>query len=304
MNLKKIIKELVTSKESNQQEIKKEKKILTASDWRKKLRTLYDDWEFKGLDYCYFSPIEENITEKKYPLIIYIHGLWHWWYKRSQLNNSYFEYMASKEIQSKFKEWWAHILLPRVPEKMPSVAYTKKVQDLINNFINIHINKIDTKQIFIMWSSAWWWMARRLLIQNPELYSKALITCANKIPTNNELKKVANKPIWIVSAMKDPIIPFPTQIITRNKLKTITKVPELCRFTVFDWDVYAPDFKKALNAHKLSKVITYDFEIIEQYKWTWKIKYNWENYPWATTETATNKPIPTKGIIKWLQSAQ
>ena len=84
-------------------------------------------------------------------------------------------------------------------------------------------------------------MAWRLLLRKPDFYKKALITCANKIPFKNQLKIISDKPIWLVSAKKDPIIPFTSQRWTWNMLKKVTKIPELCRWTVFPGKVYCPD---------------------------------------------------------------
>ena len=102
-------------------------------------------------------------------------------------------------------------------------------------------------------------MAWRLLIRNPKFYSKALITCANKLPSKKQLKLLSDKPIWLVAAKKDPIIPFFSQKMTWNRLKKFTKLKKSCRFTVFQSKVYCPDGIRLKNAHLLSKVISYDF---------------------------------------------
>lgn len=270
--------------------------LLSATDWLEKLRNQFKDGKFNKLDYCYFSPKKSKNDNVKYPLIIYVHWLAHGRHKRSQVNDSYFPYMISKEMQSKFFEWWAHILLPRLPEYMFDIFYTSKLQKLINNYVKKHFDNIDVNQIIIMWSSAGGWMAWRLLIRHPKFYSKALITCANKFPSKKQLKVVSNKPIWLVAAKKDPIIPFFSQKFTWNRLKKITKIPNLCRFTVFNNDIYCPDWKKAKLAHMLAKVISYNFEMIE-----WVDMYDGHNYPGTETILATDEKIPTNWIIHWLQ---
>lgn len=271
--------------------------LFSAYEWLWKLRNQFKDGSYKKLDYCFFSPRMSTFDTKKYPLIVYVHGLAHGWHKRSQVNDSYFPYMISKEMQSKFHEWWCHILLPRLPEYMFDVFYTSKMQKLIEDFVNQNSFSIDLNQIYIMWSSAGWWMAWRLLLRKPNFYKKALITCANKIPFKNQLKILSDKPIWLVSAKKDSIIPFPSQRWTWNMLRKITKIPELCRWTVFPNDVYCPDGKKARLTHMLAKVITYDFQLLE---WT-DVPYDGENYPFTMTRLATNEVVPTNGIIEWLQ---
>lgn len=269
----------------------------SAYEWLWKLKDQFQNGKYKNLDYCFFSPKKSKKDSKKYPVIVHIHWLAHGRRKRSHLNNNYFLYMISHEMQTKFNEWWCHILLPRVPEYMFDTVYTTKIQHLIENYIHDHIQNIDTTQIYIMGSSAWWWMARRLLIRHPLFYKKALITCANKIPSKKQLRTVSSKPIWLVSSKKDPIIPFPTQKWTWNRLKKISKIPEFCRWTVFNEKVYCPDGKKCKTPHLLSKVISYNFEML---KWN-NIPYDWKNYPFTNTELATNEVIPTNGIIEWLQ---
>lgn len=271
--------------------------LFSAYDWLWKLRSQFQNGQYKNLDYCFFSPKKSKKDSKKYPVIVYVHWLAHGWRKRSQVNDSYFPYMISQEMQAKFHEWWCHILLPRLPEYMFDIVYTSKLQHLIEDYVKQHIMNIDTSQIFIMWSSAGWWMAWKLLIRHPDFYKKALITCANKIPSKKQLRIVSGKPIWLVSAKKDPIIPFSTQKWTRNRLKKITKIPELCRWTTFPDEVYCPDWKKARLAHMLAKVISYNFEMLD---WS-NVPYDWENYPFTNTELATNEVIPTSGIIDWLQ---
>jgi len=68
------------------------------------LRNQFKDGKYKKMDYCYFSPKKSKNDKKKYPLIVYVHGLAHGRRKRSQVNNSYFPYMVSKEMQLKFNE--------------------------------------------------------------------------------------------------------------------------------------------------------------------------------------------------------
>lgn len=276
-------------------------KLLSAADWLEKLRNQFKDWKYKKLDYWFFSPKKSFNDDKKYPLIIYIHGLAHGWHKRSQINDSYFPYMISEEIQMKFREWWAHILLPRLPEYMFDVVYTSMMQWLIDSYVKKYEKNIDLDQIIIMWSSAGGGMAWRLLIRNPKFYSKALITCANKVPSKKQLELVSNKPIWLVAAEKDPIIPFATQLFTRKRLKNLTTVKKACRFTVFSWEVYFPDGLKARNAHLLSKVISYDFNMIKWSGYPWFIKYDWVNYPGTKTVLATDEKISTNWIVHWLQ---
>ena len=264
------------------------------------LRKNFCDWLYKSLDYGYFSPIKTVVDKTKYPLIIFLHWMWHWWSKRSQINDSYFPYMTSDTLQSKFEAWWANILLPRLPEFKPHRLYKNKLQDLIENYVINNEWNIDCNNIFIMWSSAGGAMAWNLLIDNPSFYSKALITCAPKVPSKGELKKISDKPIWIVSAKKDPIIPFITQEMTRSRIEQCSTVPEMCIRTVFPWSVFSPDWKLIKLPHLLAKVISTDFVPLKIPNYD-EIKYNGEDYPWTVSFDASWHKVPTRWIIDWLQ---
>lgn len=265
------------------------------------LRNNFRVWLYKSLDYGYFSPVDgASIDKTKYPLIIFLHWMWHWWSEGSQISDSYFPYMSSDILQSKFETWWAHILLPRLPEFKPHRLYKNKLQDLIENYVINNEWNIDYNNMFIMWSSAGWAMARDLLVDNPDFYSKALIACAPKIPSNDELKIISEKPIWLVSAKEDPIVPFITQKITRSKIKQYSDIPEMCIWTIFQWSVFGPDWEVLKTPHLLAKVITTDFIPLKIPNYD-EIKYNGKDYPWTVSLDATWNRVPTKWIIDWLQ---
>lgn len=266
----------------------------------KVLCSSFSDWVYDTLDFWYFSPVKWVNDNIKYPLIIFIHWIWHWARQRSQINDSYFPYMAWKSMQRKFNAWWAHILLPRIPKS--NFLYKKKLlQWLIDDYIEKNQKNIDMNEIFIMGSSAGGAMAWNLMVDSPDLYKKALITCAPKIPAKNEIKKLQDKPIWMVAAKKDPIVPFLSQKLARSKLKENTIVPEQCRLTIFPWDVYSPDWLHIAIPHLLAKVITTDFIPLSVPKYE-NLKYTWEDYPWAYTISATGERVPTKWIIDWLKN--
>ena len=76
-------------------------------------------------------------------------------------------------------------------------------------------------------------MIWRLLTKNPNFYSRAVLACPPVIPTNKNLEKMSEVPLWIVSAKKDPVVLYPTQKHLREKIQNTTDVPDQCRWTVF-----------------------------------------------------------------------
>ena len=76
-------------------------------------------------------------------------------------------------------------------------------------------------------------MIWRLLIKNPNFYSRAVLACPPVIPRKKNLEKMADVPLWIVSAKKDPIVLYPTQKLLRKRIIETTNVPDKCRRTRF-----------------------------------------------------------------------
>ena len=267
------------------------------------LRAKFRDWLYKSLDYGYYSPVKSETDKEKYPVVIFIHGIWHWWTKMSQVNDSFFPYMTSDIIQAKFQEKWAHIILPRTPLNVLWILSSDKVQWILEDYVWKNADHVDEKQIVIMWTSAGSNMIWRLLAKNPNFYSRAVLACPPVIPTNKNLEKMADIPLRLVSAKKDPVVLYPTQKLLREKIKNTTNVPDKCRWTIFPWDVYHPDGSLIKYPHYLSYVITSDFIPfnIPNYE---RIKYDWKNYPGTITTTASWEKIPTQWIINWTQNVR
>lgn len=267
------------------------------------LRDKFCDWLYNSLDYAYYNPAEFAIdkTDKtKYPVMIFLHWMWHWRSQRRQINDSLFPYMASEKMQSRFNEKWAHLLVPRIPIHLPGFVSTDKLQWMIEDYIEKNEENIDTNQITVTWSSAGSTLAWRLLTKNPDFYSNTLIACPAVVPTNKELEKTQNAPIWMVSSRNDHTIPYFIQEYFRNKIKETTAVPDQCRQTVFDWDVFLPDWRRMKNPHLLANIFTSDFIPFRTPKYE-DVKYDWENYPNTTTITADGRIIPTQWIISRTQ---
>ena len=266
------------------------------------LRANFRDWIYKSLDYAYYSPVKSENDKEKYPLIVFFHGMWHWWTKGSQVNDSYFPYMTSDIIQSKFQENWAHIILPRTPLNVLWILNSDQMQWVIEDYVSKNADNVDENQIIIMWTSAGSNMIWRLLTKNPNFYSRAVLACPPVIPTNKNLEKMSEVPLWIVSAKKDPVVLYPTQKLLRKRIQNTTNVPDQCRWTIFPWEVYHPDGTLIKFPHYLSYVITSDFIPfnIPSYE---DIKYDWKNYPGTITTTASWDKVPTQWIVNWIQNS-
>lgn len=265
------------------------------------LRLNFSDWVYNNLDFWYYSPVTSKNDKKKYPLVIFIHWMWHGHKRRSQINDSYFPYMTKRSMQGLFHEWWAHILLPRIPSYLCRISKLKKeLQWLIDIYIEKNKENIDINKIFIMGASAGGAMAWNLILKRPYFYKKAIIACAPKIPSKKSLEKIKNTPIRMVSAKKDPIIPFLSQKLAWSNLKKNTACPTQCRWTVFPKNVYSPDWDIIKIPHLLAKTITTDFKSLNL-PWDNDTKFSWDSYPWANTISAIWKELLTNWIINRLE---
>ncbi len=208
-----------------------------------------------GLRYAYFAPEKEG----KFPLVIYLHGKFHGFTDRS-FTDSGLLYWTREDMQSLFSEGGAYLWMPKLPETTVSVLQTQKVTEGIRSFVDTHQESIDTEKIYLMGGSAGGGLAWNILIKNPDYFAKAVILCATKTPSESELRKVADIPIWMVSAKTDPIISYEkNQKKTWEKLCRCTNVPEGCRWTVFEKAVTLPNGSQATISHFLAKTIGYNF---------------------------------------------
>ncbi len=248
-------------------------------------------------DYALYNPVGENDTNK-YPLIIYIHGLMHGFKYGDQLKDSGMPYWASSELQARFEETGAFIMLPRSSNNGKFFFWgsgqIEPLKAAIDDVINSNRNNIDTKKIIIMGSSAGGGMARKMLRTYPDFFGGALIMCQTGFMTPSQVKKLGDMPIWTVATKNDLLVNYWLfQLPIWNTIKNNTSVPEKCRHTVFTWVRY-PDGTVPLVSHNLCDVITYDFQMLDG-----------SDYPNCTTVDGNRNPVHLtagSGIIEWINS--
>ncbi|MCQ2463492.1 MAG: hypothetical protein MJ177_08850 [Clostridia bacterium] len=209
-----------------------------------------------GMKYAAYEPKTEN--GKTYPLVVYIHGLGHAWndvtFKQSGLT-----YWASDEMQAKFNEGGAYLLMPKIPEYVISAAQSGKVFSLIEEYVGKHADTIDMSQIYIMGGSAGGGLAWRVLIAHSDYFKKAVILCGDKFLSKENAKAVSDTPIWMISAKTDPLVwYFLFSAPNWNMLMKNSNVKGECRHTVFANRVQLPDGSNAIISHLLAKTIGYN----------------------------------------------
>lgn len=249
-----------------------------------------------ALDYRYYSPVGTN-DNTKYPLVIFLHGIGHADCEGAQVVDSDMPYWASQELQSRFTQGGAFILLPRAPEdKMVywSNALLKPLRAVIDDMISKHGKNIDTTRIFIGGSSAGAEMAWNMIIAYPEYFAGAFPIAATGSVSVSDVKLSSSVPVWMFASSKDPIVNYSLDTIPLwNNVCKYNVRPSKCRLTTFT-DVVEPDGEASVGNHHMAKVVTYDMHLL-----------NGAVYPNATTVNGNGNTVTLKspnGIIRWMNT--
>lgn len=246
-----------------------------------------------GMKYAAYEPnVEENT---KYPLVVYVHGLGHAWSDTSFVKSG-LTYWAGDEMQSKFVEGGAYLLMPKIPETVVTATQTEKVFGVIEEFVNEHKDTIDEEQIYVMGASAGGALTWRLLINHPDYFKRAVVLCAVKVVSGTEMNAVKDIPIWQISAVLDPLVPYLIFAApTWQRIKSNSAVNEENRHTVFSGTVTLPDGSNASIPHLLAKTIGYNLCYLK----------NCETLKNMRTVDGNGNTVDVSfdnGIVEWLQA--
>lgn len=249
-----------------------------------------------ALDYCYYSPVGNN-DNTKYPLVVFLHGIGHADYEGAQLDDSDFPYWASAELQSRFTEGGAFILLPRAPEHKLvywGTSLIASLRSVIDDMIEKHGDNIDTSKIFIGGSSAGGEMTWNMIVAFPEYFAGAFPIAATGTVTADNVKTCADVAIWMIASTKDPVISYvaTTQPLWDNVVK-YNNHPENCRLSSFS-NVVEPAGGSASDNHHMAKVVTYDLHMLDG-----------STYKNVTTEDGLGNTLTLNspnGMIYWMNS--
>ncbi|MBQ8228957.1 MAG: hypothetical protein IJZ88_08090 [Clostridia bacterium] len=249
-----------------------------------------------ALDYCYYSPVGQN-DNTKYPLVIFLHGIGHADYKGAQLADSDMPYWASKELQSRFTNGGAFILLPRAPEdKMVywSTSLIESLRSVIDDVIEKHGKNIDTTKIFIGGSSAGGEMTWDMIAAYPEYFAGAFPIAGTGSVSAGEIQACKDVAIWMIASTKDPAVNYAlTTTPLWNSVCEYNSHPENCRLSSFT-NVTEPAGNSASDNHHMAKVVTYDMHMLDG-----------STYPDVTHKDGNGNSISLvspNGMIYWMNS--
>ena len=249
-----------------------------------------------ALDYCLYSPTGEN-DSTKYPLVIFLHGIGHADYVDAQLDDSDFPYWASAELQSRFTEGGAYILLPRAPEHQLVYWGNTLIEPLravIDDVIAKHGENIDTTKIFIGGSSAGGEMTWNMISAFPEYFAGAFPIAATGTVTAEDAKNCADVAVWMISSKKDPAVNYTlvTQPLWKMLLENNSN-PASCRLSSFE-NVTEPAGNAASDNHHMAKTVTYDLHMLDG-----------STYPYLETIDGKGNVVKLdspNGLMYWMNS--
>ncbi|MEE0981817.1 MAG: prolyl oligopeptidase family serine peptidase, partial [Acutalibacteraceae bacterium] len=214
-------------------------------------------------------------------------------------DDSDFPYWASSELQNRFDEKGAFILLPRAPEdKLVYWGETliESLRAVIDDMIAKHGDHIDTTKIFIGGSSAGGEMTWKMISSFPEYFAGAFPIASTGTVSETDTLYCSDVAIWMISSKKDPVVNYNlvTLPLWSNVIKNNNN-PANCRLSVFE-NVVEPAGGSASDNHHMAKVVTYDFHMLDG-----------STYPNVRTIDGNQKEVKLvspNGMISWMNGLE
>ncbi len=246
-----------------------------------------------AIEYCYFSPVKENDTAK-YPLVIWIHGMWNGSYNGQQIQNNGIGYWSSEEFQSRFYGGGAFILAPRSPEEKLNYWEDNTVYPLraaIDDFIAKNKDNIDLSRIYIGGYSMGGKMTLKMIVAYPGMFAAAFPICPAWAPSADSTAFFSDIPVWLTSGMNDPAVSYSSVSKTWDNIVSTTNLKEICRFSSMT-ESANPDGTPTDTGHNSWIAVTHDM-----------FSYEGGDYPNMSTVNAQGDAVTLTypdGMISWL----
>ncbi len=247
-----------------------------------------------SVDYRYYSPVKENDTTK-YPLVVWLHGMGDGSKDGKQIETNNIACWVSEEFQSRFTAGGAFVLAARSREENGIFWDNSMLEPLraaIEAFVAANKDNVDTTKIYVGGYSMGGKMTFKMAIAYPEMFAAAFPICPAWSPDAQQLEKISDMPIWLISSKKDPLVNYYMGVSrTWEKLCEITTVAENCRFSSLGTVRY-PDSKKTASNHHAWYAATYDMFSVSN-----------GDYPEMSTVNALGEEVKLSypnGLISWL----
>lgn len=253
--------------------------------------------EVNGLsvDYVYYAP--ENPSGKKLPLVVYFHGAAQGFRPRAQIEENNFPLWASEEIQQRFSDGGAYLLVPRSHEERSefwSDKYVEVMKATIDDFIAKNESVIDLARIYVGGFSMGGKMTFKMASSYPDFFAAAFPMCPAYEPSSAQIEAMADMPIWLIVSRFDIIAGYYTYSkAIWSEICEKTDRPADCRLTLFG-RVKSPDGKNTPSNHFVWFAFANDL-----------FTYDGGKYPNAVTCDAGGNEIELTspdGVVSWLNA--
>lgn len=196
-----------------------------------------------AIDYRYYSPVKKKDT-KKYPLVIWLHGMINGQYDGHQLENSDISLWADKSFQKRFKGTkGAFIMAPRSVEEKQLYWSDELIFPLrraIDNFIAKNKKNIDLKRIYIGGYSMGGKMTLKMAVAYPDMFAAIFPVCPAWVPGEKASAQLKNTPMWLTSGVPDTLANYFAYVTpTWKNIVAASKKPENLRFSSLKIVCYA-----------------------------------------------------------------
>lgn len=247
------------------------------------------------IDYKYFSPVKDS-ESKKYPLVIWLHGMGDGSEKGAQVAKSEIALWASDEFQARFEPaGGAFIFAPRSLEE-DSIFWgdilIEPLMAAVNDFISKNSANIDTTRIYMGGYSMGGKMTLETAVAFPEMFAAIFPICPAWVPDKSAASLIADIPVWITSSTRDPLINyhFAATPTWKNIISTNAR-PEACRFSTLTKVCYA-NGEKTPSSHHAWFAVNNDMFTVDN-----------GAYPYMTTVNGAGEGVTLThpdGMISWL----
>ena len=196
-----------------------------------------------AIDYRYYSPVKKKDT-KKYPLVIWLHGMINGQYDGHQLENSDISLWADKSFQMRFKGTkGAFIMAPRSVEEKQLYWSDELIFPLrraIDSFIAKNKKNIDLKRIYIGGYSMGGKMTLKMAVAYPDMFAAIFPVCPAWVPGEKASAQLKNTPMWLTSGVPDTLANYFAYVTpTWKNIVAASKKPKNLRFSSLKIVCYA-----------------------------------------------------------------
>ncbi len=169
------------------------------ADDEKTVQGFQQDVASNGFTYQYYEPKNGN----RCPLIIYIHGIGYG-NKDDSLTQEGLTYLASEQVQKKFEEGGAFILMPVIPNNSRTTDLHEKLFEVVKEFVEKFEMRIDGKKIQVLGVSNGGSVAIKMMAAHPKLAYRGAILNGFRVMTPAEAKALEKTQVLMISAKREP----------------------------------------------------------------------------------------------------